>query len=93
MRQENKADDHATHDVSHHDLQKGQVSVVSQPRNADDGQCAGLGRNDRERNRPPRNIAPGEKIVAQRALLLAEAQPKQRDPRQVQPDDREIQLV
>ncbi len=83
----------APHHVSQHHLQKSQVGVVGEAGNADDGQGAGLSRHDRQRNRPPGNIAVGEKVVAQRALPLAEAQAKQRDPRQVQRDDGEIKLV
>ena len=93
VRQQNKTDDHASHDVSHHHLQKRQIGVVSQTWNADDGERAGFRRDDGKRNRPPGNIPVGEKIIAQRALLLAKAQSEQSDPRQVQRDDGEIKLV
>ena len=73
VRQQHEADDDAPHYVSHHDLKKREVRVVGEPGNADDGERAGLGRDDRERNRPPRNIASRQKIVAQRPLLLAES--------------------
>ena len=70
-----------------------QVGVVGQAGNADDGERAGFSRDDGKRNRPPGNIAIGEKIIAQRTLRLAKAQTEQRDPRQVQRDNGEIKFV
>ncbi len=93
MRQQHKADDDAAHHVSHYDLEKGQIRVVGEAGNADDGQRAGLGCNNRQRDSPPRDTPPGEKIVPQGPLLLAEAEPEQRDSSQVQRDNREIKMV
>ena len=93
MGQQNKADDDAAHDIAHHHLQKREIGVVSQTWNADDGERAGFRRDDGKCNRPPGNIPVRQKIVAQGALLLAEAQPEQSDPHQIERDDREIKLV
>ena len=93
MRKQNKADYDAPHHVSHYYLQEGKVGVVGKARNADDGKCAGLGGNDGERNGPPGNITSSQKIIAQRALPLAEAQSEQSDSHQVKRDDREIKPV
>src|SRR4029077_20191203 len=93
VRQENETDDDTPDHVSQHDLQEHQVGVIGQSGNANDGESAGFRCDDGERNRPPWDIAIGEKIVPQRALLLAEAQPEERNPRQVQPDNREVKLV
>src|SRR5258708_3002433 len=93
MRQQHKADYYAAHHVSHDDLQEREIRIVGQPGNADDGQRAGLGRDNREGDRPPWNVPPREKVVAQGMLLLAEAQAEQGDPRQVQSDDREVEMV
>ena len=71
MGQENKADHDTAHDIAHHHLQKGEIGIVGQTRNADDGQCAGFRRNDGKRNRPPGNIPVSQKIIAQGALFLA----------------------
>ena len=73
MWQQQEADDHATQYVAHHDLHEAQVSVIGKAGNADDSQRAGFGSHDGERNRPPRNVAVSQEIVAQRALPLAEA--------------------
>ena len=93
MGQQHKADDYAPHHVAHHYLQESQIADVSDPRNADNGQRAGLGRDDRQRNGPPRYIAIRQKVIAQRALALAKAQAEQRDARQVKRDDRQVDLV
>ena len=74
MRQQNEADNHPPHHVSHHDLKKSKIGIVGQPGNADDGERTGFRRHDRKRNRPPRNISPCKKIVAKRPLFFAEAQ-------------------
>ncbi len=93
MRQKNKADNRAAHDIAHHHLQKCEIGIVSQTWNADDSESARFRRDDGERNRPPGYVTIGEKIRAQRALLLAKAQPEQGYPRQVQRDNREVELV
>src|SRR5437588_674675 len=93
MRQQHETDHDAADNVSHDDLEEGQVRIVGQPGNADDGQSTGLGRDNRQRDCPPGNVAPSKKVVAQGTLLLAEAEAEQSDARQVQSDDREIDVV
>src|SRR4029077_11791363 len=93
MRQQQKADDDAADYVSHDYLQEGEIGVVGETGDADDRQRAGLSCNDRERDGPPWNVAAGEKIIAQRALLLAEAQAKESYACQIESDDRKIEFV
>ncbi len=93
MRQQNEADNDASDQISQNDLQKGEIRIVGEAGNADDGERAGLGGDDRKRNRPPGNVAIRQKVVAQGALPLAEAQAKQSDPHEIERDDREIEFV
>src|SRR5512147_2537198 len=93
MRDQQKADDHPPHDVAHHQLQERHVAAVGEAGNADDSQRAGFGGHDGERDRPPRHVAVGEEVVAQRALPLAEADAKGGDPRQVHRDDNQVQPI
>ena len=93
MWQQDKTDNESPYHISQHHLQERQIGVVSQARNTDDGESAGFCRNNRKRDRPPGNIPVGEKIIAQGALLLAKAQPKQSDPRQVKRDDAKVKLI
>ena len=93
MGQKNKADHYTAHNVAHYHLQKREIGIVSQTRNADDRQGAGFRRDDRKRNRPPGNVPVRQKVVTQSALFFAEAQSEQSDPNQVERDDGEIKLV
>src|SRR5580704_2742230 len=93
LRQQNKTDDHASHEISQNDLQEGEIGIVGKAGNADDGERAGFGRNNRKRDRPPGNIAVGQKVIAQSPLTLAEAQAEQSDPHEVKRNDREIEFV
>src|SRR6478672_8253260 len=93
MRQKQKADDDASDHIAHHDLEEREVCVIGKTGNADNGESASLGGNDREGDRPPRYVAPGEKVVAEGALLLAKAQAEEGDACQVKSDDGEIEFV
>src|SRR5882757_2372011 len=88
--QENKTNDDASDYVSHDHLQEGKVGIVGEARNADDGQRTGFCRDNRQCDCPPRNVAVGEKIVAHRPLPFAKAQPEQRDPRQIDGNNDEV---
>ena len=79
--------------VSHYYLKKSQIGVISQAGNTNDGQNTGFGRDDRKRDRPPGDIAVGQKIVAQRALPFAKTQAEECDPSEIDRDDRKIELV
>jgi hypothetical protein len=92
VRQQHKADDEATGDVSQHDLQKGHVGVVGEAGNADDSERASFGGDDRKRDRPPRDIASSKEVVAQGALAFAKVQPEQSNAEQVDGDDGEIEV-
>jgi hypothetical protein len=73
LREQQEADDDASDQVSEDDLEEAEVVVVGEAGDADDGERAGLGGDDGERDRPPGNVAVGEEVVAQRAMALAEA--------------------
>src|SRR4051812_9076697 len=93
MRQQQKADHHATDQVADHDLQETEVGVVGEAGDADDRQRACLRCHNRERDRPPRNIPVSQKVVAERPLLLAELQSEDRDPDQVRDNQNEVESV
>src|SRR5580698_5685968 len=93
MRQQDEADHYASHEVSHHYLQEGEVGVVGKAGNADDGERAGLGGDDGKGDGPPGDVSSGEKVVTERAMTLAEAQAEQGDPNQVQRDDCQVEFV
>ncbi len=93
MWQQDNADHHAPYEISHHHLQEGEVGVIGKPGNADDGERAGFGGNDGERDRPPRDVSSRKKVITQRTVAFAEAQTEQRDPHQIESDDREIEFV
>ena len=71
--QQQVADDDASHEIAHHQLQEGEVGIVGQAGHADDGEGAGFGGDDGERDGPPWNIAIGEEVIAQGTLPLAKA--------------------
>jgi hypothetical protein len=73
LREQQEADDDASDQVSEDDLEEAEIVVVGEAGDADDGERAGLGGDDGERDRPPGNVAVGEEVVAQRAMALAEA--------------------
>src|SRR5581483_6679694 len=79
--------------VPEDDLKKRKVGIERKARNADDGQRAGFSGDNRERDRPPRNIAIRKKVVTQRALRFPKPQAKKRDSRQVRGDDGQVQRI
>ena len=74
-------------------MQEGKIGVEGESGDADDGQGAGFGGDNGERDRPPRDVTVREEIVAQAALRFAEAQSEDRDRRQIQRDDGEVQRI
>src|ERR1035438_5119169 len=93
LRQEYETNNDASDDVPHYHLQEREIRIVGEARNADDGQSAGLGGHDRQRNRPPRNIAIGEEVIPHRPLPLAKAQPEERDSCQVCRDNQQVDPI
>ena len=91
--QQHKADHDPPDDISHDHLQEGEIGIVSKSRDADNRQSAGFGGDDGESDRPPGNLASGEEVIAQGALLFAETKAEERDPRQINRDDGEIESV
>ena len=93
MGKQNETDDHPAYQVAKDYLQKLQVGVVGQSGDADDGERAGFGSDNRKSNRPPRNIAVGEEIVLQRALAFAKTKAKQSYAGQVNRNNKEVNFV
>ena len=93
MRQQHEADHDAPNHISHDHLQESEIGVIGKAGDADDGERAGFGGNDGKRDGPPGNIASREKVIAQRAVPLAEAQSEQGDADQIQRDNRQIEFV
>ena len=75
MRQQQVADDDPSDEITHHQLQEGEIGVVGQSGHADDGERAGLGGDDGKRNRPPGNVAVGQEVVAQGRCFLRKRSP------------------
>jgi hypothetical protein len=93
MRQQNETDDDAPDEISEDNLQKCQIRVVGEAGNADDGERAGFGGDNRKGNRPPGNVAVSQEVIAQCALTLAETQAEQSDPHEIERNNREIEFV
>src|ERR1035437_4792167 len=93
LRQQDKTDNDTPQHISHHQLQKSEIRIVGEAGNTDNGQRAGFRRHNRQRDCPPRNVAVGKKIVAHRPLPFAKPQPEQRDARQVQPNNQQIDSI
>ena len=67
--QEDQRDDDAAEHVADDDLQEAEVAGERDAGDADDGEGAGLGRDDGERDGPPGDRLVGEEVAAQRARL------------------------
>ena len=74
-------------------MQECKICVEGEAGDADDGQGAGFGGDDGERDRPPGYVAVGQEVVAQAALRFAEAQSEDRDRRQIERNDRQVERV
>ena len=91
-RDEQHRDQHARHHVAHHDLQVGEVAAELGPgkrrerdrRHADERQRARLGRDDREADHPPADVARADEVVGDRVLRAAEARAERRDAGEVE---------
>src|SRR5580704_2656420 len=66
--------DNPSQKVAENDLEKSPVAGICETRHADDGESAGLRRDDRKRNRPPGNPLVREKVCSQRAIAVTEMQ-------------------
>src|SRR6185312_8634278 len=93
MGQQYKADNDTADNVAENELQKGKVGGERQPGDTDDGERTGFGCDDGERNRPPGNIAVGEKVIAQGALPLAEAQAEHSDPCEINNNNQQVERI
>lgn len=90
LRQQDEADDDAADEIAESELQEGEVGVVCEAGDADEGEGAGLCSNDRQRERPPGDRAIGEEIILQRALRFTKAQAEESDTGKIDDDDQEV---
>ena len=72
-RQQKQGHADSPEDISGHDLQESQVAEVRESWNADERECACLGRYDRKQHGPPRDLPSGDEIVFR--VLLVTPQP------------------
>ena len=84
---EQQADDDAADDVAERELQKRHVAGVRGGGNADEGQRARLGGDDREADGPPGHAAVGQEVVARRLLEPREPGSEGGDGGEVAADD------
>src|SRR4029453_15966191 len=82
-------------DTSYHEaegeLQEGEVAAGAGARDGDDGDCGGLGRDDRQEDRPGGQVARTEEIVARGLLMPGHPQTDTERDRTVRNDDREVE--
>jgi hypothetical protein len=62
-RQQEKRDADAPEDVAGDHLEESEVAGVGEAGNADEGQRTGLGGDDREQHRPPRDLSSRDEVV------------------------------
>ncbi len=91
--QEDGGDDDAGEQVAENQLEEAEVAGEGKRRGADDSERAGLGRDDREGDRPPGSRIAAEEIIAEAALALPEARSKPCDAGKVGGDHRPIDGV
>ncbi len=92
-RQKQYAEHDAPHHVAEYKLQESEIAAERNAGHADDGERAGLRRDDREGNGPPWHAAAGKKITGERLFLLAKTQAEERDADKVDGNQGEIKGV
>jgi hypothetical protein len=94
--EEHRYDDAADHVAEDH-LKEAEVSGEGHARDADDGERAGLGGDDRERDGPPGHAAVGEEVALERlrcgAFLFAKAQAEEGNSYQIGDDEDQVEGV
>ena len=95
--QEDDGNDDATDHVADDELEEAEISTEGQAGNGDDGEGAGFGRDDGERDGPPGDGLVGEEVAAQGAgvgvFAAAEVQAEERDADEVDDDEGEVDRV
>ena len=89
---EQQADEEAAHDVAERKLEKGEVGAEGVAGDADEGDRAGLGRDNRRHHDPPGQVAIADEVVLEVALPPTEPRAKQHRAGQVGRDDREVEI-
>ena len=93
LRKEDRRHNDAPDHVSEDHLQEAEVPREGDARDRDDGERAGLRRNDGEAYRPPGDRVARKKVVLQRTVFTsAKAQAKNRNADQIERNDRQIQI-
>src|SRR6185437_6170093 len=90
QRQQEYRDKDASEQVTEGKLDEAIGAEVGDARHADDGECRGFGRDDREAHRPPRQVALADEIIGGRALLATDAQSDRRNRDKIDGDDSKI---
>ena len=80
----------ATGKYPRHHLKKNVAAAVCERRRSDNRECAGFGRNNGQRNGPPRSRLPAEKIIFERVLVPFKPRAKPRDAGEIGSDNSEI---
>ncbi len=91
LRQEQGRDHDARQQISEDQLQKLEVPGKRERGGADDGERAGFGRHDGQRDGPPGRVAAAQKVVLQIALALAEMRSEPGDRDQVERNRSQVQ--
>ncbi len=81
----------AADEVSEGELEEGEVAAGADPRHGDDRQRRGLGGHDGEHDRPGREVARPEEVVARRRLPPRHPEPEGEGEDEVDGDDGEIE--
>lgn len=90
-RQQGEGDHNAAEDVPGRDLEEREVADVSDARNADECDGAGLGRHHRDQHCPPRDHVVGDEVVAGGAVAASEPHAERGRTAEVQNDDDQIE--
>src|SRR5207253_10188366 len=92
-RDQEDRDDDPAQQVPEDELEKSEIAsrTVDDPRNGDERDRGGLGRDDRRGDRPPRDVPAPQEILGCRLLPAGEEGSGCDDPRQVTEDDRDVE--
>ena len=90
MRHHHHRQHDAGDDVADDHLDEHEVAAIGQARHADDGERAGLSRDDGEADAPPWDVFAAEEIIARGALVFAKPDAERDDAQQVEDDDQPV---
>ena len=91
-RHKEQAHHEPAHDVAERELQEGEVGAEGVAGDADEGDGAGLGRDDRRHYNPPGQVAVADEVVLEVALPPGKPRAEQHRAGQIGGDDREVEI-